>query len=115
MIQVHLLAQRCTVGCYDLGGIVLAAIETAVNDGLNAMTEGLEEEKNDQGGDNNGNITVLVDDCSKQVLQGKDEAEIDHGQQSGQTAIDQCAIDENVDIIEPSSKTKTVIFEVIRE
>src|SRR5713226_3881175 len=48
LVQVHLLAQRGTVGCHDLGGVILAAIEAPINDALNALAQWLEQGGYDQ-------------------------------------------------------------------
>jgi len=43
LVQVHLLAKRCTEGCHDLGAVILAAIEAPINNALNALAQGLEQ------------------------------------------------------------------------
>jgi hypothetical protein len=48
LIQVHLIAQCGTEGCCDLGGTILATVETAVYDRLDATAQGLEESCNGQ-------------------------------------------------------------------
>jgi hypothetical protein len=40
LVQVHLLAKRCTEGCHDPGAVILAAIEAPIN---NALAQGLEQ------------------------------------------------------------------------
>ena len=71
-----------------------------VNDGLNTMTQGLEEGGNSECRDHDGNIVPLVDDPSEQVLQDKDETNINQGQDRGQAAIDERAIDQHVDVVQ---------------
>ena len=73
------MAQRSTESSHDLRRIILAAIEAAVDDLLDAATQGLKEGCNDERGDNNGDITVLVDDAAQEGLQRNDEAYVDQG------------------------------------
>ncbi len=47
-VQVHLLAQRGTEGRYNLGRIVLAAIEAAIDESLQTLAQGSEERRNGQ-------------------------------------------------------------------
>ena len=42
LIEVDLIAQRSTEGSYDLRRIIFAAVEAAVNDGLDAAAQRLE-------------------------------------------------------------------------
>jgi hypothetical protein len=49
LAQVHLAAQRSTERLHGFGCIILTAVETAVNDGLDAMAQGLEESRNGEG------------------------------------------------------------------
>jgi len=62
--QVYFLAQGCTESCQRPSGIILASIETAVNNGLNAVSQALKESCNDERGDHDGDITILVDDAT---------------------------------------------------
>ena len=75
--QVYLIAQGCAERFHDLDRIVLTAVETAVNDRLDAMAQGLEESSNSKCRDHDGNIVILAYDPSQQVLQGKDETNVD--------------------------------------
>src|SRR6266404_5252270 len=50
LVQVHLLAQRRAEGCYDLGRIVLATVEAAVNNALDVTAQRLEQGIDDQRG-----------------------------------------------------------------
>src|SRR5216683_6379482 len=43
LVQVHLLAQRCTESCYDLGCIILPSVEAPVDDPLDATAQWLEQ------------------------------------------------------------------------
>src|SRR6266699_4145157 len=46
LVQIHLLAQGGAEICHGLSSVILAAIETTINDGLDAMAQGLEEHPN---------------------------------------------------------------------
>ena len=100
LVQVNFVAQGGAEGCQGLGCIILAAVEATIDDGLDAMAQGLEESSNDQRRDHDCDRIILVKQPLEQRLQGKNEAKIQQGEQSGQAAIHQCAIDQHVDIIQ---------------
>src|SRR6266581_5314031 len=89
LAQVYLIAQGCAERFHNLDRIILTAVETAVNDRLDAMAQRLEQGSNREGRDHDGDIVVLADDPPQQVLQGKDKNNIDQGQQDRQRAIHQ--------------------------
>ena len=67
---------------------------------LDASAQGLEERGDRECRDHDGDIVLLVDDPPEQVLQSKDEAKVDQGQDSGQGAIDQRAVNDDIDIVQ---------------
>ena len=99
-VQVNLIAQRRAEVRDDLGCVVFAAIEATIDDPLNTMTQGLEEGSNGERRDYNGDIVILIDDSPEQVLQGKDEAKVDRSKDAGKQAINQCLVDEDVNVPE---------------
>jgi hypothetical protein len=48
-VQVNLFAQGGTEIRDDIGSVILASLKTAIDDSLNTMTQGLEEDKNGKG------------------------------------------------------------------
>src|SRR6266702_6013512 len=100
LAQVYLIEQGCAERFHDLDRSVLTAVETAVNDRLDAMAQGLEESSNSECRDYAGDIVILAYDPSQQVLQGKDETKIDHSQQDRQRAIHERTVDQQVDVVE---------------
>ena len=70
------------------------------------MAQRLEERSNSERRDHDGDIVILVDDPSEQVLQGKNETKVDQSQQNRQRAIDQRAIDQHVDIVESIAQNR---------
>src|SRR5579859_3098429 len=104
--QVNLVAQRCTECCYRAGSIILTAIEAMIDDGLNAVTQRLEDGRNHQGGDHDGNVAIGVDDAAQEGLQSDDAAEVNQGQYDCERAIDQRAIDEQVDVVESIAQNR---------
>src|SRR5713226_9961141 len=99
-VQVHFLAQRCTESRHDLGCIVFAAVEAAVNDPLKTMAQGLEQSRNCQRGDDDSHTAVLADDAPQQRLQANHQANVDYRQDDRERTIDQRAIDQAIYIIE---------------
>src|SRR6266702_1512163 len=106
--HIHLGAQRGTKGCHDLSCIILATIETAINDGLEEATQRLEEGGNHQRGadEDQGLLGEAAGHGTHQGLQGEDEANIEPHQQDGQTAIHQRAVDDNVDVPHPIAQNR---------
>ena len=69
--QVNLVAQGGAEGCYSAGSIILAAVEAAINDGLNAMAQWLEEGGNREGKDHNSGRVILMKGSLKEGLHPK--------------------------------------------
>ncbi len=101
LAQVHLAAEGGTEGFQGPGRVIFTTVEAMVDGGLDAMAQGLEEGSNDQGGDDDGDTAVLADDAPQERLQANDQANIDRRQDDRECAIDQGAVDDDVDIVEP--------------
>src|SRR6266567_8378890 len=106
LVQVNFVAQGGAEGCQGLGCIILAAVEATIDDGLDAMAQGLEESSNDERRDHDSDRIILVEHPLEQRLQGKNEAKIQKGQQSSQTAIHQCTIDQHVNVVQPIAQNR---------
>ena len=65
------------------------------------MAQWLEERRNHEGRDHDGNSVILVEHALKQGLQRKNEAKVEQSQDHGQVAIHQRAIDNDVNVVEP--------------
>src|SRR5215471_18888320 len=59
LVQVHFLPQGGAESCHGLGGVILAAVETAIDDRLDTLAQGLSDEKGDEGGEDDGHAVVL--------------------------------------------------------
>jgi hypothetical protein len=96
----HLIAQRGTESCHDPGRIILAAIEAAINDSLEASSQRLQEGRNHQrrADDAQGLLGQAAGHGTHQGSQGEDETNIQRHQQDGQAAIDQGAVDDDIDV-----------------
>src|SRR5579863_550731 len=92
------MTQRVAKSCQGASCIVLVAVEAAVDDVLDTMAQGLEEGVNGEGRDHDGHIVIQVDKSAEQILQGKDKAKVYEGQANSQAAVDQCAIDEDINV-----------------
>ncbi len=66
-VQVQLIAQCCTNCCQCSGRIIFAAVEAAVDDGLNAP-QWVKQDHNCQRGDDNRNIARLTDEPTQEGL-----------------------------------------------
>src|SRR5436853_220196 len=63
------------------------------------MAQGLEERRNSQRRDHDGDIIILADDPPEQVLQSKYKTEVDQSQQDGQRAVDDGALNKQINVI----------------
>src|SRR5712692_1577387 len=98
--QINLIAKCGTESRHRASSIILAAIETTIDDGLDAMAQGLEESSNEEGRDHDSDRVILVEHPLEQRLQHKNEAKVKQGEQSSQAAIHKGAVDEHVDVVE---------------
>jgi len=100
LAQVYLIAQGCAERYHDLGRIVLTAVETAVNDRLDAMAQGLEERRDSEcrSNDDHGRLRDLPGEQAHQCPETYHQANVDQSQQDRQRAIHQRAIDQHVDV-----------------
>src|SRR5690349_10811433 len=97
--QFDFLAQRGGEGIQRFSGVVLAAVEAAVNQRLDATAQGLEERGDEQGGGDNGKLGVSGE-VAEQGLQADDSGEIEGGEHAGKQAIHQHAVDDDVNVVE---------------
>src|SRR5256885_13395187 len=98
--QVHFMAQGGTESRHRASSIILAAIETVVDDGLEAMAQGVEERSDGQRRGNNDDwrLRGLPGELAHKRLETNYETDVDQGQQDRQRAIDQRAVDQHIDI-----------------
>ena len=86
--------------------IILAAVEATINEPLQTMAQRLEQRSNDEGRDHNSDSIILVEHPLEQGLQHKNETKVQQGQQSGQAAVHQRAVDQHVDIVESIAQNR---------
>ena len=100
LIQVDFLAQGGAEGCHGLSSIVLAAVEAAINDPLDAMTQGLEEGRDYQrrGDNDQGILLLLSEESAQQGTEDEHDAHVEQGQDHGQGTIDQRATNEDINL-----------------
>ncbi len=101
MRQLNLIAQRGAKCCQGTRCIIFAAIEAPINDPLNSMTQRLEQKVDHQRGEDDDHTAALVDDATQQRLQANHQAHVDPRQDDRQRAIDQGAVDDDIDIPQP--------------
>src|SRR6266487_6786803 len=66
LVQVNFIAQRGTEVRDNFGCVVFTAVEAAIDDPLNTMTQGLEEHVDGQRGDDDGHTVVLADNAPQE-------------------------------------------------
>src|SRR6266566_668708 len=97
-LQVYLIAQGSAEGSKGTGGIVLPTVEAPIDDLLNAMAQRLEQGGDHKSRGDNGDVRCLTDESAQHKLQRDDESNIEQGQRGCQCAVDQGAVDDDIDI-----------------
>ena len=77
LLQVHFLAQGGTEGSHHLRCIILAPVETAINDLLDAPAQRLEQPVDRQRGDDDGHVAVMADDTTQKRGEANHQAYVD--------------------------------------
>src|ERR1700687_4272758 len=99
LTEINAIAQRCAECCQRSRRIVLATIETAVDDGLDAAALRLDKGGSHEGrGNNNQRRLRFRGKVSHQKLQPDNQAKIDEAEYDSQRTVDQRAIDNNINI-----------------
>src|SRR5438874_2488149 len=106
LAQVNFIPQRCAERLQRFSSIILATIETSVDDGLNASSQGLEESRNGEGRDHKGDgrLGELAGEQAYQRAETDDQTNVDQSQQDCERAIDQRTIDHNINIPQPRAQ-----------
>src|SRR6266568_5298437 len=104
LAQVDFMAQCGTERLQRFGSVILATVEATVNELLDPPAEWLKQGSNGKGGTDNRHTVCLTDEAAQEELQPNDEAEVDQSEQGGHSAIDQCPVDEEVNVVQPRSQ-----------
>src|SRR6266516_4680075 len=64
----------------------------------------MEEGRDGQSGDDDGDAIVMADDTPQESLQANHQAKVNHGQHRCQCTVNQRAIDKNIDVPEPRAQ-----------
>src|SRR5436309_3199385 len=79
----------------------VATLEATIDGLLDAMAQGMEQGGNRESGGHNGDVGGLTDESTQQELQRDDQSNIDQGQHGCQCAVDQGAVNDEINIPEP--------------
>src|SRR5260370_25195187 len=104
--QINLVAKCGTESRHRASSIILATIEATIDDGLDAMAQGLEESCNDERRDHDSDRVILVEHALEQRLQRNNEAKVQQGEQNRQAAIHYGAVDQHVDIVKSIAQNR---------
>jgi hypothetical protein len=104
LFHIYFSPENRAKGGQRLLGIVLAAIEPPIHEGLKAVTQGLEQSGHNQCRANKHYAITPPEQTCQQGLSGEHEYEINDQQDRGQQTIDQRAIDQDINI--PQSVTQ---------
>ncbi len=74
LVQVDFIAQCCTKSCQRSSRIILAPIEAAVDQCLDAPPQRVKQGSNGQRGDDNGHIIRVADEPTQESLRPDDQA-----------------------------------------
>src|SRR5215469_673385 len=109
LVQIYLIAQGRTEGCKGTSDIISGAVEPPVDYGLKTSSQWLEQSSNAKrrSDHHHGSLCSprkLSCEHTQKRLQGNNTYEIDQGQDCRQRAIDQGAVDDDIDVPEPGTQ-----------
>src|SRR6266699_3032315 len=90
LVEIDLITQCRAESCESLGSVIFAAVEAAVDERLDAPSQGLKEGSNGERRSNNddGRLCFLPGEQTYKRLQTDHQAKVDQGEQGRQRAID---------------------------
>src|SRR5215217_3501075 len=102
-VQIRLVAQLRGKRLQGLGGIVPLAVEPPVYKVLDAPAQRIEKCCDRQGGAHDSKLRkgFLAGKPLENCLGRRDDAEIEQRERDGERAVDEGAVDEAVDVVEP--------------
>src|SRR5215211_1678832 len=105
-LEVRLVPQLDGEGFQGLPGVVLAAVEAAVNEGLDAPTHRVEERRYREGGDHHGQLRLLLlsGEEAENCLYRRHAPEVDGEKRRRKRPVDEGAVDDDVYVVEPIAK-----------
>src|SRR5215207_7432361 len=101
-LEVRLVPQLDGEGFQGLPGVVLAAVEAAVNEGLDAPTHRVEERRYREGGDHHGQLRLLLlsGEEEENCLYRRHAPEVDGEKRGRERAVDEGAVYDDVYVVE---------------
>src|SRR5205809_3061767 len=102
LVQVHFIADNCTK-CSDRAGcVILATVEATVYERMRAIVQWLEQKPyQKRGSDNRQLVSPYEGETACNVLEREHADFVDHSQHNRQGAIDQRAVNDEINVIEP--------------
>src|SRR5690242_13600297 len=101
-LQVNLLPERRRQPGQRAGGIIAAAVEAAINASLEATAQRLKERGDNKGrrDDSQRRFLPNASHCLDERLSANHTKEVDASEDGSQRTVDQCPIDEQIDVKE---------------
>src|SRR3712207_6797655 len=108
LIQVCLVPELGREDFYDLGRVVLPAVEAHVNERLDAPPQGIEQRRYHEGGGYYGQLRLLLlsGEGPKYRLGRRHAADVDPCEQDGERAVDQGAVYHHVYVVEAVAQNR---------
>jgi hypothetical protein len=103
-VQVHLVAEAGAEPLDGQGCVVLAPVEAQVDRLLDAAAGRLEQGGHGQGGRGHRPARRPLADPAGQLPQGQDQPGIDSAEERGEQPVDQCPVDQPVDVPQPEAE-----------
>src|SRR2546421_8245528 len=108
LVQINFTAQGSAKGSQRLLRVILMSIETAINEVLNSVAQGLNESSYCQCRDhNNHRLRSLPREQPDEALQSEDEAHVERYQDACQQDVYQRAIDQNINIVQTIAQDRS--------
>src|ERR671916_1626845 len=107
-VEIRLILELGRESLQGLGSIVLPAIEAPIYEALNATSQGVEQSSDDEGGDDDGELGLLLltSECAEDRLGHSYAAEVDQSQHSRERAVDQRAVYEEIYVVESVAQNR---------
>src|SRR5215211_228246 len=103
-VQIRLVSELGGEGFEGLSRVIFAAVEALVYEPLDTASQGHEQRSDREGGDNHREGGLLAGKDDEEPLQQNDAAEVEGNQRGRQRTVDESAVDDEIDLVEPVAR-----------
>jgi hypothetical protein len=105
-VQINLVAEADAEGLHRRGRVVPAAVKAPVDHCLRAASGRLEQGRHDQGRPSHHPARRVAAHPAEQLPQHQHRAAVDGAQEGAERAVDQRAVDQPVDVVQPEAQDR---------